>query len=95
MLTRLCCAFTKFSENADIGFDSRTRYQSLPMTVAECLERWRALPEEERLRRRWRSIPRSVADSMAFEGEPVDLAWLEERHRRMGPLASSKPRAES
>ena len=61
------------------------------MTVAECLERWRALTEEERLRRRWQSIPRSVADSMAFEGEPVDLAWLEELHRRMGPPVSSKP----
>jgi hypothetical protein len=60
------------------------------MTVAECLERWRALPEEERFRRRWQSIPRSVADSMAFEGEPVDLAWLEELHRRMGPPVSSK-----
>jgi len=60
------------------------------MTVAECLERWRALPEEERFRRRWQSIPRSVADSMAFEGEPVDLAWLEELHRRMGPPVCSR-----
>lgn len=65
------------------------------MTVAECVERWRALHEEERLRRRWQSIPRNVAESMAFEGEPVDLAWLEERHRRMGPPALSKPLPES
>jgi hypothetical protein len=65
------------------------------MTVAECLERWRALPEEERLCRRWQRIPHNVAESMAFEGEPVDLAWLEELHRRMGPPVLSKPRAES
>lgn len=65
------------------------------MTVAECLERWRALPEEERLRRRWQRIPRHVAESMAFEGEPVDLAWLEELHRRMGPPVLFKPRTDS
>lgn len=59
------------------------------MTVAECLQRWRALPRAERQRRRWQRIPRHVAASMAFEGEPVDLAWLEELHRRMGPPCST------
>jgi len=59
------------------------------MTVAECLQRWRALPRAERQRRRWQRIPRHVAASMAFEGEPVDLAWLEELHRRMGPPGST------
>ena len=60
------------------------------MTVAESLQRWRALPLAERRRRRWERIPRNVASSMAFEGEPVDLVWLEELHRRMGPPVSSK-----
>jgi len=44
---------------------------------------WRALPEEEKRRIRWKRIPRNVAQSMAFEGEPVDLAWLEEQHARV------------
>lgn len=46
-------------------------------------------------RRRWESIPRTVAVSMAFEGEPVDLAWLEELHRRMGLPALRALRFES
>ncbi len=59
------------------------------MTVTECLQRWRALPLAERQRRRWARIPRNVAASMAFEGEPVNLGWLEELHRRLGPPGSS------
>lgn len=56
------------------------------------IDRWRALPAEERHRRRWERIPRNVAESMAFEGEPVDLAWLEEEHAKhpMPPLRSAR-----
>jgi len=39
--------------------------------------KWRALPEAEKHRRRVLSIPRKVARSMAFEGEPVPVEMLE------------------
>lgn len=42
----------------------------------EVIHKWRALPEEEKKRRRLRNIPRNVADSMAMAGEPVDLKML-------------------
>ena len=47
------------------------------MDWIEAIRVWRALPEEEKRRRRLESIPRKVARSMAFEGEPVDLKVLE------------------
>jgi hypothetical protein len=37
------------------------------------IERWRNLTLEEQARIRLASLPRKVARSMAFEGEPVDL----------------------
>jgi len=40
------------------------------------IQRWRALSSEQRTQAAWRRIPRQVAQSMAFEGEPVDLQWL-------------------
>ena len=52
------------------------------MDALEIIRRWRALPEAEKHRRRWASIPRSVARSMALEGEPVDQAMLEAEHAR-------------
>lgn len=57
-------------------------------TRQEAVRQWGALPEDEKLRRCWASIPRSVAPSMAFAGEPVDLAMLEAAHARrpMPPL---------
>jgi hypothetical protein len=58
----------------------------------ERIHQWRALPEAEKHRRRWKNIPRSVAESMAFEQEPVDLAMLEAEHARR-PMSpdTSKP----
>ena len=44
------------------------------------IEEWRALSDEEKHARRWASIPRSVARSMAIAGEPVDLEWLTALH---------------
>lgn len=38
---------------------------------------WRALPDREKYRRRMLSIPQGVAQSMAFEGEPVCVEMLE------------------
>lgn len=52
------------------------------MDWKEAIRQWRALPEEEKHRRRWESIPRRVAASFAFSGEPVDLAMLEAEHAK-------------
>lgn len=53
---------------------------------------WRTLPEAGKHRRRWENIPRSVAESMAFEQEPVDQAMLEAEHARHPlPPVISKP----
>ncbi len=58
----------------------------------KAIERWRKLPESEKHAIRWKMIPRSVAASMAFEGEPVDLATLEAEHARQPmPPVSAKP----
>jgi hypothetical protein len=61
------------------------------MNWKEVIHRWRALPEEEKHRLRWLSIPRSVARSMAFAGEPVDQELLEAEHARcaMPPLGAA------
>jgi hypothetical protein len=65
------------------------------MSFVEAINRWRALPEDEQRRRRWEAIPQQVADSMAFEGEPVDLEWLKKLHKEMGPRGGLKQRAAS
>ena len=57
------------------------------MTWIENIERWRQLPAEEKLLRRWKAIPRDVAQSMAFEGESVDIKTLHEIHARLEPPA--------
>ncbi|OIO58746.1 MAG: hypothetical protein COX57_07675 [Alphaproteobacteria bacterium CG_4_10_14_0_2_um_filter_63_37] len=51
----------------------------------DTLRRWRQLPEVEQRSRRWRMIPTSVSQSMAFSGEPVDVAMLEETHAQVQP----------
>ena len=61
------------------------------MTWIENVQQWRRLPAEEKLLRRWRAIPRDVAQSMAFEREPVDQATLERQLARIAPPAISKP----
>jgi hypothetical protein len=43
---------------------------------------------QENIARWWAAIPQQVAASMAFAGEPVDLEWLKELHRRRTPRAS-------
>ena len=54
-----------------------------PLTrLEQVIADWRALSPEERLRREWAQIPRSVALSMAFAGEPVDIAVLEAEHAK-------------
>jgi len=43
----------------------------------ESARRWRNLPPDEQLRISLRRIPRKVARSMAFEGQPADERMLE------------------
>ena len=45
----------------------------------EAVLAWRRLTPEERHRRHLESIPRSVANSMAIEDEPVDEQWIREQ----------------
>ena len=60
------------------------------MNWIETINQWRRLPEEEKLRRRWQSIPMDVAQSMAFEKEPVEIRRLQEILDQIAPPASSK-----
>ena len=62
-----------------------------PMNWTESISQWRRLPAGEKLRRRWQAIPQDVAQSMAFEQEPVELCFLQEILDRIAPPASSKP----
>jgi hypothetical protein len=61
------------------------------MKWTDSILRWRGLTTEARQQIRWRRIPRQVALSMSFEGEPVDLIWLEKLHRRTEPPVTFKP----
>ncbi len=62
-----------------------------PMDWKQAIKRWRALPLEEQARIRRGRIPLNVAESMAFEGELVDLRMLETEHvRRMAQRDTSK-----
>lgn len=47
------------------------------MDWKQAIERWRSLLPEERARIRRDRIPLNVAESMAFEGEPVELTALQ------------------
>lgn len=53
------------------------------MNWKQAIDRWRELPPEERVRIRRDRIPLNVAESMAFEGEPVDLEMLRMEHARL------------
>ncbi|MEA3275610.1 MAG: hypothetical protein U9Q81_10060 [Pseudomonadota bacterium] len=47
------------------------------------IQRWRQLDPEQQRRIRLSNIPRKVARSMAFEGEPVDHEVLERELARL------------
>jgi len=51
------------------------------MDWQEVIRRWRALHPAEKKARRLEAIPRSVAQSMAFEGSPLPPQWLAEQQR--------------
>lgn len=65
------------------------------MNWMETISQWRRLPAAEKLRRRWQAIPQDVAQSMAFEQEPVEIRRLQEILDQIAPPGSSKPRAVS
>jgi hypothetical protein len=52
------------------------------MTWQEKINAWRRLSPARRKAIRLARVPRRVASSMAFEGEPVGWQWLKELHRR-------------
>jgi hypothetical protein len=54
------------------------------------IARWRRLPAETKLRRRWEAIPADVAESMAFEQEPVPVETIRATLDRIEPPALLK-----
>lgn len=65
------------------------------MNWTQAISQWRRLTPAEKLNRRWQAIPQDVAQSMAFEQEPVEILRLQELLDRIAPPASSKPLAAS
>jgi hypothetical protein len=66
------------------------------MNWIEAIKHWRSLSPSEQRRRALANLPRKVARSMAFEGEPVDQAMLEaELSRLTQQPATSTPRSAS
>jgi hypothetical protein len=53
------------------------------MDWTQTIERRRKLPPEEQAQMRLARLPRKVARSMAFEGEPVDQRMLEQELDRL------------
>jgi hypothetical protein len=62
------------------------------MNWKENIAHWRSLTPEEKLRRKWESIPLDVARSMAFEREPVAVEKIRETLAQIEPPALLKPR---
>ena len=65
------------------------------MNWIENINHWRRLSPEVKLKHRREAIPLDVAQSMAFEGEPVPVKRIRETLARLTPPASSKPPAAS
>lgn len=63
------------------------------MDWKQAITRWRALPDEEKARARRNRIPLNVAESMAFEGEAVDLKLLATELGRLDTLPDTSKRA--
>jgi hypothetical protein len=60
------------------------------MTYVEAIRRWKALPPERKLQLRWEAIPLDVAQSMAFEREPVPVETIRAILARIEPPAMLK-----
>jgi hypothetical protein len=61
------------------------------MTWTQNIAQWRSLPAERKLQIRREAIPLDVAQSMAFEREPVEIEVIRETLARKTPRGSSKP----
>ena len=59
------------------------------------IRRWRSLPAERKLQIRWAAIPLDVAQSMAFEREPVSVEQIRATLARIEPPAILKRLAAS
>jgi hypothetical protein len=57
------------------------------MNWIQNIAQWRSLTPEAKLRRRWEMIPADVAQSMAFEGEPVPVETIRAALDRIEPPA--------
>lgn len=67
------------------------------MTWTQKIAQWRSLPEERKLQIRREAIPLDVAQSMAFEREPVEIELIRATlatHARKMPHDLSKPSSE-
>ncbi len=60
------------------------------MTYIETIRRWQTLPPERKLQLRWEAIPLNVAQSMAFEREPVPVETIRAILDRIEPPALLK-----
>lgn len=65
------------------------------MSHIERIRQWKALPAERKMQLRWEAIPRDVAQSMAFEREPVTEETIREILAQIEQPAISKPRLAS
>jgi hypothetical protein len=64
------------------------------MNWTENIQKWRTLPPERKLQLRWNAISMDVAQSMAFEMEPVSEEKIREILALITPPDSSKLLAE-
>ncbi len=53
------------------------------MNWTQAVQKWRKLTPEQQRRVRMARLPRKVARSMAFEGEPVDEKMLQQELERL------------
>ena len=60
------------------------------MTYIDTIRQWRALPPDRKLQLRWEAIPLDVAQSMAFEREPVPVETIRAILARIEPPAMLK-----
>ena len=67
----------------------------LPMDWLENIQNWRLLSEGRKLQIRWEAIPEDVAQSMAFEREPVPVEMIRSILARIEPPALLKQHMES
>jgi len=49
-----------------------------PMNWVQAVQKWRKLTPQQQRQARLKRLPRKVARSMAFEGEPVDEKMLQQ-----------------